>query len=60
MSSTFELTSPDGVMYTTNRLKDFCKVNDLPYVTIWQISYKVGYCPKKGKAKGWNCIKVNL
>lgn len=56
LSSYFCLTSPDGVEYRTNRLEEFCKVNDLPYTTIWSISVS-GKIPSKGKAKGWVCVK---
>ena len=56
LASYFCLTSPDGVKYRTNRLEDFCKVNDLPYTTIWSISVS-GKTPSKGKAKGWVCVK---
>lgn len=56
LSSYFCLTSPTGVEYRTNRLEEFCKVNDLPYTTIWKIS-STGISPKKGKAKDWYCFK---
>jgi len=56
LSSYFCLVSPSGVEYRTNRLYDFCKDNDLPYTTIWSTSIS-GVTPKKGKAKGWNCVK---
>jgi hypothetical protein len=56
LSSYFCLTSPIGVEYRTNRLEEFCKVNDLPYTTIWKIS-STGISPKKGKAKDWYCFK---
>lgn len=56
LSSYFCLTSPSGVKYKTNRLEEFCKVNDLPYTTIWKIS-QTGISPKKGKAKDWDCFK---
>jgi len=57
LSSTFDLTSPDGIKYRTNRLQDFCEVNHLPYTSIWGISV-TGKSPKKGRAKGWICMKV--
>lgn len=59
LSSYFCLTSPDGVKYRTNRLEEFCKVNNLPYTTIWSISVS-GKTPSKGKAKGWYCEKETL
>ncbi len=59
LASYFYLTSPDGVKYRTNRLEDFCKVNNLPYTTIWSSSIS-GKSPTKGKAKGWYCEKETL
>lgn len=59
LSSSYCLISPNGAQYKTNRLEDFCKVNDLPYTTIWTISV-TGKSPSKGKAKGWVCEKENL
>lgn len=56
LSSYFCLTSPSGVEYRTNRLQEFCKDNNLPYTTIWSISV-TGVAPKRGKSKGWNCMK---
>ena len=55
-SSYFRVISPTGVEYRTNRLKDWCKENNLPYTTIWGVSVS-GKIPKKGKALGWSCIK---
>lgn len=57
MSSWFELKSPDGEVYKTNRLEDLCKSLGLPYVTIWVASEK-GRPPNRGKAKGWTCRKI--
>jgi hypothetical protein len=56
LSSSYCLICPNGVQYKTNRLEDFCRVNDLPYTTIWTISV-TGKSPSKGKAKGWLCEK---
>ena len=56
LSNYFCLTPPDGVKYRTNRLEEFCKVNNLPYTTIWKISVS-GKSPSKGDAKGWFCVK---
>ena len=57
LSSLFELTSPDGLVYTTNRLKEFCDQYDITYTSVWNSS--VTRKPvKKGKAKGWICKKI--
>jgi len=57
LSTTFDIISPTGVKYTTNRLEQFCKDNDLPYSTLWTTSV-TGVTPKKGKSKGWLCMKA--
>jgi len=57
LSSFFELTSPDGVVYTTNRLKEFCKENELTYTSVWKTSLTKKPV-KKGKSKGWICKKI--
>ena len=54
LSSNFELLSPDGIVYITNRLEEFCKTHDLTYTSIWKSS-KTCKPVKKGKAKGWIC-----
>lgn len=54
LSSTFEITSPKGLVYTTNRLQNFCEEYDLTYTSIWKSS-ETGKTIKKGKAKGWSC-----
>ena len=56
LSSTFVVTSPDGISTKTNRLQNFCVVNNLPYTSIWNNS-KMDNPIKKGKAKDWRCIK---
>jgi hypothetical protein len=58
MSSTFEVISPEGIIYTTNRLEDFCKEHTIPYNTVWNVS-NTGKSPKRGKAKGWKCKKIS-
>ena len=58
MSSTFDITDPNGVQYTTNRLEEFCRVNNLPYTTIWKNSMEPQPI-KRGRAKGWKCMKRN-
>jgi hypothetical protein len=57
LSSTFELTSPAGIVYTTNRLQDFCKEHDLTYTSVW-ITTITNKPVKKGKSKGWLCKKI--
>ena len=57
LSSYFELTSPDNVVYTTNRLMDFCKEHNIPYNTVWNTS-NTGKPSNRGKAKGWLCKKI--
>ena len=55
LSSTFKITSPEEEETITNRLKDWCKKNNLPYSTLWISSSKNGKIITKGKAKGWKC-----
>lgn len=57
LSSFFELTSPEGLVYTTNRLEEFCENNFLTYTAIWNSSVK-NKPVKKGKSKGWICKKI--
>jgi hypothetical protein len=57
LSSTYELTSPSGEIYVTNRLGEFCEINQLTFTTIWRSSV-TGNIPKKGKCKGWKCKKL--
>ena len=57
LSTTFDIISPTGAKYTTNRLEDFCEDNNLPYSTLWNTSV-TGVSPKRGKAKGWLCMKA--
>jgi hypothetical protein len=57
LSSFFELTSPTGIVYTTNRLQDFCNQYELSYTTIWKTSI-TNKPVKKGKCKGWICKKI--
>lgn len=58
LSSTFKVVSPEGIVYTTNRLQDFCKEHNLTYTTIWNTS-RTNKVIKKGKSKGWTCIKIS-
>lgn len=57
MSSTFIVESPDGIVYNTNRLEEFCKERNLTYVPVWNTS-RTGYPVTKGKSKGWICRKI--
>lgn len=57
LSSTFKIISPIGEEYETNRLKEFSKIHNLGYTSLWRSSIS-GYSPKKGKSKDWICIKV--
>lgn len=56
MSSNWELISPSGQVYNTNRLEDFCKQYGLTYVSVWE-THRSGKPVKKGKSKGWICRK---
>jgi hypothetical protein len=57
LSSFFELTSPTGIVYNTNRLQDFCNQHELSYTTIWKTSI-TNKPVKKGKCKSWICKKI--
>jgi len=57
LSSTFLVTSPTGKVFTTNRLEEFCKNNNLTYVPVWNSS-RTGKPVTKGKSKGWLCTKI--
>lgn len=57
MSSTFEVESPTGIVYNTNRLQEFCEEYNLTYVPVWNTS-RTGKPVSKGKAKGWICRKI--
>ena len=54
LSTWFEVTSPTGERYETNRLKEFCYSRNLAYSTLWGTSL-TNKPPKKGKSKGWIC-----
>lgn len=58
LSSYYMLVSPSGEELITNRLKEECRNNGLPFVTIWNSSVDNGRMIKKGKAKGWKCFKM--
>jgi len=58
LNSTWEIESPTGEKYVTNRMTDFCESRGIPYVTLY-MSYRRGEVVKKGKAKGWKCKKMN-
>lgn len=57
LSSTFEVISPAGEIYVTNRLQDFCNERILGYVPLWNTS-RTGKPVTKGKSKGWLCKKM--
>ena len=57
LSSTFELISPNGEIYVTNRLFDLCESLGLPKTSVWKTS-TTGTPPTKGKAKGWLCKRI--
>jgi len=54
LSTTFQVISPTGEIYLTNRLQEFCENKNLSYSTLWTTS-KTGITPKKGRSKGWLC-----
>lgn len=58
LASWFKVVSPDGVIYNTNRLEDFCREHNLTYVSVWNTS-RTGKPVLKGKSKGWICTRVN-
>lgn len=57
LSDTYELTSPLGEKFITNRLTDFCKQYNLTFTTLW-VNSETGRIPIKGKSKGWKCLKL--
>ena len=57
LSDTYELTSPEGEIFITNRLTNFCEQYNLVFTTLWTNS-ETGRIPVKGKNKGWKCIKI--
>jgi hypothetical protein len=59
LSSTFEVVSPEKIVYNTNRLENFCKKHGLTYVSLWNTT-RTNKCVKKGKAKGWKCKIIQL
>lgn len=48
----YEVISPVGVIYKTNRLQEFCIENKLKYISVWKTT-KTGNPVKKGASKGW-------
>lgn len=54
LSSTFEIVSPKGETFVTNRLQQFCNEHHLSYVSLWNTS-RTGRCISKGRSKGWLC-----
>lgn len=57
LSSFFKLVSPQRIEYTTNRLQEFCEEHNLTYTSIWNTT-RTNKCVKKGKSKGWICMKI--
>jgi len=58
LSSYFEVVCPEGNVYKTNRLEEFCQLRNLAYTTLWNTS-KTGKPSTKGRSKGWVCRKVS-
>lgn len=54
LSTTFEVTDPNGEVYVTNRLQNFCEERGLAYTTLWNTS-KTLRDIKRGRSKGWKC-----
>ena len=57
LSSWFSVVSPDGKVYTTNRLQEFCEDKGITYVSVWN-TCRTGKAVTKGKAKGWICTII--
>lgn len=57
LSTTFNIISPQGEMFTTNRLEEFCLEKSLTYVSVWNSS-RTGVPVTKGKSKGWLCQSI--
>ena len=57
LSSWFEVTSPNGEKEKTNRLREYCRRMNLPYVSLWKSSI-TGKTANRGKVKGWICHKI--
>lgn len=58
LSNFFEIVDPDGNIFITNRLEEFCKDNDITYTSLWNTS-RTNKPVKKGKSKGWLCKKIS-
>lgn len=58
MSSEWQVISPEGISYNTNRLEEWCRANGLPYTTIWKNHMSLSPI-KKGRAKGWKCLVIS-
>jgi hypothetical protein len=57
LSSDFEIICPEGNIYKTNRLQEFCTEHNLSYTTLWNTS-RTQKPSTKGRSKGWICRKV--
>lgn len=53
----FEIITPEGYVTKTNRLKEFCNINQIPYISLYSAS-KRNLSISKGKAKGWKCRQI--
>ena len=58
-SSNFQVISPSGEIYCTNRLESFCKEHKLTYVSVWNTS-RTNKPVSKGKSKGWICKIIEI
>lgn len=58
LSSHFEVVSPIGEKFITNRLQDFCIQKNLTYTSLWKTSTN-NKLVKKGRSKGWTCKKIS-
>lgn len=57
LSSCFQVVSPAGQEYKTNRLQEFCFEHGLSYVSVWNTS-RTNKPVSKGSSKGWICYKI--
>ena len=56
-SLTYEMTSPEGEVIVTDRVKDVCRERGIGFVSIYK-SVKSGKAVSKGKTKGWKAKKI--
>ena len=56
LSSWYKVTTPEGVVFETNRLTEFCEEHNIPFSSVCRDR---GDKPiAQGKAKGWKCQKI--